>query len=281
MATGARDGYLYPNPPPPPSGGGSAVSGSSCVYTAATGEKFDLTPMKHDDHDYTGTTTGGYAYRFNVCGNTVKLCNSQPAPASKWRGTKCNNLGDPSTQSVTLLNAADPTQGLRLQYSQGDICKRQVDGQMEIGSRTVTYEVTCDWGEHPGSLKTIKETSMCEYLIEFSSMHACPISGGHGMLGGRGWRLITLLIVAVVLYCGVGIYLNGRNEGKHGVEAIPHIKYWEEGPGLVRDGLQFSLVHGKAAAEKGKGLAEMGLAKGKVAYELIKARYASQHVPTG
>jgi hypothetical protein len=65
------------------------------------------------------------------------------------------------------------------------------------------------------------------------------------------------------------VYLNGRNDGKHGIEAIPHIRYWEEVPGLVREGVQFSYVHGRAAAE-------VGLERGKVAYSLVKERYANQ-----
>lgn len=138
---GEDAGYLMPNPPPPPAKASDAASSSSCIFKAPTGEAFDLTPMMKTDHDFTGTTNGGYAYRFNVCGNTVKLCNAQPAPASKWRGTKCNNLGDPSTQTVSLLDSTNPSAGLRIKYTQGDICKRQVDGQMEISSRLISYEV--------------------------------------------------------------------------------------------------------------------------------------------
>ena len=130
-----------PPPPPSPAGHSSGDHGSSCSFKLSTGESFDLSPMKREEHDFTGTTTGGYTYRFNVCGNTVKLCNAQPAPASKWRGTKCNNLGDPATQRVSLLDSTDPTKGVRLTYTQGDICKRQVDGQMEIGSRLINYDV--------------------------------------------------------------------------------------------------------------------------------------------
>ena len=130
-----------PPPPPSPAGHSSGDHGSSCSFKLSTGESFDLSPMKREEHDFTGTTTGGYTYRFNVCGNTVKLCNAQPAPASKWRGTKCNNLGDPATQRVSLLDSTDPSKGVRLTYTQGDICKRQVDGQMEIGSRLINYDV--------------------------------------------------------------------------------------------------------------------------------------------
>jgi len=267
------ESYLpRPSPPPPPAPLGSVGSGSSCVFKAPGGASFDLTPMKRDDHDFTGTTTGGYAYRFNVCGNTVKLCNSQPAPASKWRGTKCNNLGDPSTQTVSLLDGNDPAKGLRLKYTQGDICKRQVDGQMEIGSRMVSYDVYCDPSEEIGKLRTIQEVSMCEYVIEYGSVHACPAGTSRGALGGRGWRLVFLLLFGGLVYVGAGVYLNGRNEGKHGVEAIPHVRYWEQVPGLVRDGVQFSYVHGRAAAE-------LGLERGQAAYTFLRERYQSTHTP--
>ena len=276
--------------PSPPAADG--VSASSCVFKAA-GNRFDLSPMKRTDHDFTGTTTGGYTYRFNVCGNTVKLCNAQPAPASKWRGTKCNNLGDPATQSVSLLDSADPGRGLKLKYTQGDICKRQVDGQMEIGSRVITYEVraptaaadadadalfsrarsrraqvACDPREEGRLRLPIKELSMCEYVVQFDSRHACPVGTASGALGGRGWGLIVLMVLCVLLYLGGGIYLNGRTEGKHGVEAIAHIRYWEELPGLVRDGLQFSYTHGRAAAE-------IGMERSRVLYADLRERYAA------
>ena len=160
-----------------------------------------MTPMKHLDHDYTGTTNGGYAYRFNVCGNTVKMCNAQPAPASKWRGTKCNNLGEMSTQSFSLLDESDPTAGLKVTYRDGDICKKQVSGQMEIGSREVTYEIECDRNADPGVLQKIVETSMCDYTITFLSKHGCATNAG---AGSRGWTFVTLVILVAVAYFGKG-----------------------------------------------------------------------------
>ena len=64
--------YSEPKPPPPPPPTDLSVSeGSSCAFKAATGEAFDLSPMKQLVHDFTGTTVGGYTYRFNVCGNTA------------------------------------------------------------------------------------------------------------------------------------------------------------------------------------------------------------------
>ena len=57
------------------------------------------------------------------------------------------------------------------------------------------------------------------------------------------------------------------------MEAIPHITYWEQLPGLVRDGVQFSYVHGKA-------FAELALERGTVLYTLARERYSS-HMSSG
>jgi len=263
---GENSGYLTPNPPPPPKAASSMTKTTpDACYFKSKGYSFDLREMHRLDHDYTGTTNGGYAYRFNVCGNTVKLCNQQPAPASKWRGSKCNNLGDPTTQTIGLIDEANPAKGVRLSFSKGDICKQQKAGQMEIGSRLVHFEVNCDPSAHPGELRLIKEVSMCEYTIVFDSMHGCPSNRSRI----HGWALITLVTLALLTYCGVGYYLNNKNEGKQGVEAIPHVKYWEEVPGLVRDGVAFSYSHGKHALET-------GFTKGRGAYETIRDQYAAR-----
>ena len=249
-SAGALDESLYDTtgtaytPPPAANTPAAKTSPDSCVFRK-NGASFDLAPMFRNDHDFTGTTNGGYAYRFNVCGNTVKLCNQQPAPASKWRGSKCNNLGDPSTQTISLLDEKAPAKGLRLQYSKGDICKQQQAGTMQVAARTVTYEITCNPYAHPGELKLIKENNMCDYTIVFESEHACPTNRSRI----HGWLLITLFTLSVIGYCGVGIYLNKKNHEKQGVEAIPHVEYWEQVPGLVRDGVQFSYEQSKVAAE--------------------------------
>ena len=67
---------------------GTKAHAPACTYTSPReGYKWDLRPMKRADHDFSGTTPGGYTYRFNVCGGTVKVCNRVQAPANKWRGT--------------------------------------------------------------------------------------------------------------------------------------------------------------------------------------------------
>jgi hypothetical protein len=75
---------------------------------------------------------------------------------------------------------------------------------------------------------------------------------------------VTLIFVGAVAYIGVGVYLNNKNEGKHGVEAIPHVRYWEQLPVLVRDGLAFSYTRGRSVFERSKGV-----------YETVRDRYGS------
>ena len=278
--------YLPPVATAPSVSSPGTTSAATATPSAAGGCKFvsgsntfDLSPMRRTDHDFTGTTAGGYAYRFNICGDTVRTCGLQPSPASKWRGTKCNSLGDGTTQLLTLLDANDPGAGLKLSFRDGDICKRQVDGEMEMGSRQVSFEVHCDASQEPGRLRQINEVSMCEYNIIFDSAYACPIRPG-----GRGWSFIFLVLLAASAYLAAGYGVRARRielgaprlipvrclfsrlarlqpaappplppraqvnhhyHGMRGAEAIPNRDFWLELPGLVRDGLAFSYVHGR------------------------------------
>jgi len=225
---------------------GGGFTSSSCQFSPpGTGLQFDLSAMAQTEHDFTGTTGGGYVYRFNVCKNTLKVCSDKPAPASKWRGSKCNNLGDADTMKMSLLDEHQPTKGLRLAFEQGDICKKQSElGQTEMGSRVVTYEVYCDASE-PGKLREIQEVSMCEYKVLFDSKAACPVSSGRP----SGWSMIAIFVVAVAMYCAIGIAYNKYFLAMQGLDAIPNRAMWEELPGLVKEGMSFTIINSKAGAE--------------------------------
>ncbi|GBG33745.1 Hypothetical Protein FCC1311_099682 [Hondaea fermentalgiana] len=57
---------------------------------------------------------------------------------------------------------------------------------------------------------------------------------------------LTLLLVGTFLYCVIGIFLNMRNEGREGLEAVPHIDFWRALPALVvhAAAITFSWVKG-------------------------------------
>ena len=71
------------------------------------------------------------------------------SPASKWRGDKCNNLGDPQTMKLSLLEPTQPDRGVKMSFVQGDICRRQSDdGQTIMGARSITFEERADHQRH-------------------------------------------------------------------------------------------------------------------------------------
>ena len=117
---------------------------------------------------------------------------------------------------------------------------------MEIGSREVIYEVECDRGADPGVLQKIVETSMCDYTIQFKSKHACPTNGSSG---SKGWSFVFLVLAGAVLYLAVGIGINKYKFGLEGIETVPHISFWRQVPGLVKDGVTFSVAQSKQGAE--------------------------------
>jgi len=236
-------------------GGGATKAAAPSCTLSAKGATYNLAGMKRDDHDYTGTTPGGYTYRFNVCGGTVKVCNSQAAPASKWRGTKCNNLGDMQTQEIGLVDAKDPGKGVKITYKDGDICKKQINGQMEISSRQINYEIECS-GDDPAVLKHIDEVSMCEYTVTFASKYGCPV-GSHR---GRGWKFVILVLTSFFLYFAIGFGIKYQKYGMRGAEAVPNVDMWRQVPGLVKDGVSFTA----GGAKVGYGVLNEKVFKGKL-----------------
>ena len=60
---------------------------------------------------------------------------------------------------------------------------------------------------------------------------------------------MLFLCVAAALYLGVGIGVNRNKFGLRGVEAIPNIDFWRQLPGLIKDGITFSVGKATAAFE--------------------------------
>ena len=88
------------------------------------------------------------------------------------------------------------------------------------------------------------------YAIDLPGPAGCgvPIGGGGGG-GGLSWGSLfcILLSVAIVVYLGGGIAYNYKYNELTGVEAVPQIEYWQQLPGLVKDGCKFSYEQSKKA----------------------------------
>jgi len=92
------------------------------------------------------------------------------------------------------------------------------------------------------------------YLFGLSSKDACPTNPPGDVLGTGltwGWLFIILFSVAVVLYFGIGMVYKYKKLGVTGIETIPNIEFWRDYPGLIKDGIAFSVTKAKACAAKG------------------------------
>ena len=75
------------------------------------------------------------------------------------------------------------------------------------------------------------------------SIHGCPTNKALPDMGDTlsfGWVFIILFLVSGAVYCFGGIAYKMHTLGVRGEEAIPHIEFWRELPGLIKEGLQFS-----------------------------------------
>jgi len=94
----------------------------------------------------------------------------------------------------------------------------------------VTYEGPVQ-EDPPGSM---------HYSIRLKASAACPITPIPPAPLSGGWLFIILFGVAIVVYLGVGVFYNHRYREMHGMDLIPQWQYWQQLPGLVKDGCSFS-----------------------------------------
>jgi len=107
---------------------------------------------------------------------------------------------------------------------------------------------------------------MAGYLFVVGSKDACATSApGEDVLGtglSWGWLFIIILAASTVLYCGCGSAFKYKKLGVTGMEMLPQIEFWRDYPGLVKDGLAFTVAKIKACFRPGSGMAGSGGAGG-------------------
>ena len=185
---------------------------------------------------YHATDSSGHDYFFDACGAITKVtCEGSavaaPVALQAWDGgaepptlpqDQCGALGAVSTQSCHSTNAS----ALTCDYINGD------------GGRTVSIRYKCAAVAVPPTAS--QPDPLAEhYIIDFAGPGACaaaPESGG----GGWGKTFLILFFVITLLYVGGGYGYNFKYRDLRGAEAVPQIEYWQQVPGLVRDGCVFA-----------------------------------------
>eukprot|EP01113_Clastostelium_recurvatum_P000451 TRINITY_DN1019_c0_g1_i2.p1 TRINITY_DN1019_c0_g1~~TRINITY_DN1019_c0_g1_i2.p1 ORF type:complete len:245 (-),score=45.13 TRINITY_DN1019_c0_g1_i2:100-834(-) len=213
------------------------TSAQDCTYTNGD-SKFDLSPLKRrsGEGDW-HMAVEMYNWHINVCGNTEKneFCTSEnSAYYYLWYGT-CIIAGTTNNMKWGLIDSNTPATGPSLTYSTSESCMSSV--------RSVVINFRCKSGV-VGQPTQVNNPTGCLTTIEFDTMYGCPKAGGvkgdiEGLSGGS--ILLIILLVAVVVYLVGGFVVNWKvRHMDPNVQALPNISFWQEIPGLVKDGAAFT-----------------------------------------
>jgi len=173
----------------------------------------------------------------DTCGTACSAIVSQKNSGSSY--SSCWTLGmwdGGQSVNITLLNAADPAQGVSYKMTNGDTLGCP-------GGRTFSVNIQCPpTGRAGAAVPPTTVTSgqqNCDYSVVFVHPSGCPLSGAAGSGGGGltwGGYFMVFSSVGLVLYGSVGAGLNHRS-GKAGLDLVPNLGFWQTLPGLIRDGV--------------------------------------------
>jgi len=220
---------------------------SLCTYNCA-GSTLDLTALKTSSPNgyLTAVDDSQQTYYFGICGALTTLTCGTPkgeAAIQTWSNPpppdfptyECANAGTWASQACTMLDGV-----MTCLHTGGD------------SGRSIQIMYTCG----DGTTETVAiqtQPSPPAYLVTVSSPSSCMVAPSDDSSKGlsTGGLFLILFSVAVIMYIGGGLYYNIKHKSMpQTMESFPHIEYWRELPGLVKDGCQFSWKHTKRAARE-------------------------------
>jgi hypothetical protein len=238
-------------PPPPPA--------AACLYPVPGYPKikYDLTPFQLHSGDI---TVQGKDAKFwvQVCQQPQRRCDTttcndctcdDPSGTATWTKTAgsydtCGAIGSEATAQWSLQDPSDPNGGVQISYTNGDPALDATTHQMQPRSSVIKFK--CGGGGPHGV--SAKEDPPLHYQIVLGGDAACAI--GPKPLSW-GWWTVIFTGVAFVGYFGGGSFYN-RRQGQEGLDAIPQWAYWQQLPGLLKDGNHFFWVEGRVAMRQGR-----------------------------
>lgn len=183
----------------------------------------------------------------NICGGLKKPSDVCLVDGQAFQYSKDNNLcypiSKPNTPTVTLLNPADEKAGVKVVHQ---------PVSMDRTSRQLSLEISCDVnGPAAPSFKYMKEQingGIIVYSFSGSTKSICPgvkpdpnnpTNDSDLPLGqyGIGGLIMTLALVALILYFIIGFAILKFKMQKTGTEVIPQFTFWKDLPFLFIDGI--------------------------------------------
>mmetsp|Transcript_7513 Transcript_7513/g.6828 ORF Transcript_7513/g.6828 Transcript_7513/m.6828 type:complete len:168 (+) Transcript_7513:390-893(+) len=130
-------------------------------------------------------------------------------------------------------------EGLELVYDGGDICVGSENSAQDGLQKKATFNIICAENTDDNFVQSpVNSNTVTKCTPEFTIRSPAGCNGR----GSNKWSYFYWFCFFVAIYMGVGMYLNIKNKGKSGMEAIPHIDTFRKVPGAV-SGLVGSVVN--------------------------------------
>jgi len=200
-----------------------------CGNIISDGIRYDLGPIVGQQL----TTNDGFSdYKVTLCKDAMSCGGCAAAGFCQSNEFFSDCMG----KFAGATGMPDGTVGVILLYDQGD------------WGNTGQVKLTCN----PNANGVINIKGEQFYKVTTGeSKHACPAApGGLGEVS-PGTVIMILIVVLACLYLVVGILWNKYREQKEGVEVIPNIDFWASLPGLIKDGVMFTIS--KVSCAEGGG----------------------------
>jgi len=195
-----------------------------CSITAPDGTHYDLRGLSGLGIECTDAKKE-YKYIIDPCGPTVTCAKTDCLYCQEgitWNNYFCVGI-------VPVFTGLNAGAGVSIDVKEGE------------GGREGKIDITCNptAGDHSNVQCISPATNVKGYKFTFDSDRACPGQGG-GLSGGSVLLIIIFSVSAFYLLAGVAYNKFVKHE--NGIDLIPNLEFWKDFPGLVQDGVQFTVV---------------------------------------
>jgi hypothetical protein len=209
------------------------------ICTDSEGEPWDLGPIGDEQIvDGPSDPTYNYQYAFSLYKNLDPI--AQICQTFSIFGTNAARYDDSSFGTCEQLGvdmnlaAADS-----YTFSAKDEVLSFVYG---YAGAMLTVNLECSFGAGKGTPSAVTGTAP-NFNVVWKTNYACEGGAARGgSEGGGNWGMLFLILffLGTTMYVGGGIYYNMKTKGAEGVQAMPHLDFWAQMPGLVKDGVTFT-----------------------------------------
>jgi len=204
----------------------------SCKITASDGYMYDLTPLMSQGQISQIDSDNMWTYTIAICQNTI-TCDICPKAGYCQTGTLGGTLytyciGSIEEDEITGMPGG---KGAILEY---DEPKSGPEGR--IGK----VFINCVPGALVANKVVVSPKAVTDYKFTFDSSAACP-TGRASVMSGGSIFLIILFVVAASYVVGFVAYNYAVKKTQPGPDLLPHLEFWKSVPGLVQDGITFTI----------------------------------------